>query len=303
MRLTPLYQGVALERALVIGHLDWTLLLHAALPRGDGHRRPPHRHPPPAPPPPTLTRRRPLPKTTQPLRCAQPSGGPPFRVLLEAVVLESNPVFGIGEVDASHESDVIADDVLRPVRAWHQCAYEQSPGAPDCPASLSQVPGGSRPPDDLRGESVSGCDQTLDCREITSQGRVDRQVHGDGTADPAEVKDGSFYGCCRDCLDHGHVLRRTRALVHDETCVLCPSPPGAGDLEEVTTRSGQRPDRCRGSVGRRGPRAPGPARREQLRFPRTRCAAQPVHESYTSSQRPCSSRCKRSARDAPISSR
>jgi lipooligosaccharide transport system permease protein len=30
VRATPLYQGVALERALVLGHLHWTLLLHAA---------------------------------------------------------------------------------------------------------------------------------------------------------------------------------------------------------------------------------------------------------------------------------
>lgn len=30
VRLTPLYQGVALERGLVLGHLSWTLLLNAA---------------------------------------------------------------------------------------------------------------------------------------------------------------------------------------------------------------------------------------------------------------------------------
>jgi lipooligosaccharide transport system permease protein len=30
VRLTPLYQGVALERSLVFGVLSWTLLLHAA---------------------------------------------------------------------------------------------------------------------------------------------------------------------------------------------------------------------------------------------------------------------------------
>ena len=30
VRITPLYQGVAIERALVLGDLDWTLLLHAA---------------------------------------------------------------------------------------------------------------------------------------------------------------------------------------------------------------------------------------------------------------------------------
>ncbi len=30
IRLTPLYQGVVLERSLVIGDLNWTLLLHAA---------------------------------------------------------------------------------------------------------------------------------------------------------------------------------------------------------------------------------------------------------------------------------
>ena len=29
VRLTPLYQGVEIERAVVLGHLDWTLLLHA----------------------------------------------------------------------------------------------------------------------------------------------------------------------------------------------------------------------------------------------------------------------------------
>jgi lipooligosaccharide transport system permease protein len=28
--ITPLYQGVAIERALTLGQLDWTLLLHAA---------------------------------------------------------------------------------------------------------------------------------------------------------------------------------------------------------------------------------------------------------------------------------
>jgi lipooligosaccharide transport system permease protein len=27
---TPLYQGVALERAFILGQLDWTLLLNAA---------------------------------------------------------------------------------------------------------------------------------------------------------------------------------------------------------------------------------------------------------------------------------
>ena len=30
IRLTPLYQGVALERALVLGHMQWILLVHAA---------------------------------------------------------------------------------------------------------------------------------------------------------------------------------------------------------------------------------------------------------------------------------
>lgn len=30
VQVTPLYQGVALERALTLGQLDWTLLLHAA---------------------------------------------------------------------------------------------------------------------------------------------------------------------------------------------------------------------------------------------------------------------------------
>jgi lipooligosaccharide transport system permease protein len=30
VRVTPLYQGVVIERALVLGHVDWTLLLHAA---------------------------------------------------------------------------------------------------------------------------------------------------------------------------------------------------------------------------------------------------------------------------------
>jgi lipooligosaccharide transport system permease protein len=30
VRFTPLYQGVVIERALVLGHVDWTLLLHAA---------------------------------------------------------------------------------------------------------------------------------------------------------------------------------------------------------------------------------------------------------------------------------
>jgi lipooligosaccharide transport system permease protein len=30
VRVTPLYQGVELERAFVLGHVDWTLLLHAA---------------------------------------------------------------------------------------------------------------------------------------------------------------------------------------------------------------------------------------------------------------------------------
>jgi lipooligosaccharide transport system permease protein len=30
IRLTPLYQGVVLERALVFGEIDWTLLVHAA---------------------------------------------------------------------------------------------------------------------------------------------------------------------------------------------------------------------------------------------------------------------------------
>jgi lipooligosaccharide transport system permease protein len=30
VRCTPLYQGVVIERALVLGHVDWTLLLHAA---------------------------------------------------------------------------------------------------------------------------------------------------------------------------------------------------------------------------------------------------------------------------------
>ena len=30
IRLTPLYQGVAIERGLVLGDLHWTLLVHAA---------------------------------------------------------------------------------------------------------------------------------------------------------------------------------------------------------------------------------------------------------------------------------
>jgi lipooligosaccharide transport system permease protein len=30
VRVTPLYQGVALERGLVLGALDWTLVIHAA---------------------------------------------------------------------------------------------------------------------------------------------------------------------------------------------------------------------------------------------------------------------------------
>ena len=30
VRLTPLYQGVALERGLILGHLEWTMLLNAA---------------------------------------------------------------------------------------------------------------------------------------------------------------------------------------------------------------------------------------------------------------------------------
>lgn len=30
VRLTPLYQGVVMERALVLGHVDWTQLVHAA---------------------------------------------------------------------------------------------------------------------------------------------------------------------------------------------------------------------------------------------------------------------------------
>ena len=54
---TPLYQGVALERGLTTGQLEWTMLLNVALPRRHGRRRPPHRHPPPRPPPPALTPR------------------------------------------------------------------------------------------------------------------------------------------------------------------------------------------------------------------------------------------------------
>ncbi len=30
VRVTPLYQGVVLERALMLGDVDWTLLLNAA---------------------------------------------------------------------------------------------------------------------------------------------------------------------------------------------------------------------------------------------------------------------------------
>ena len=30
MQVTPLYQGVALERALVLGDIEWTLLLNVA---------------------------------------------------------------------------------------------------------------------------------------------------------------------------------------------------------------------------------------------------------------------------------
>ena len=30
VRITPLYQGVVLERALVLGHVEWSLLLNAA---------------------------------------------------------------------------------------------------------------------------------------------------------------------------------------------------------------------------------------------------------------------------------
>ena len=55
VRLTPLYQGVALERALVLGKIEWILLVHVALPAGHGLGRPAHRHPPPRPPPPALS--------------------------------------------------------------------------------------------------------------------------------------------------------------------------------------------------------------------------------------------------------
>ena len=55
VRVTPLYQGVALERGLVTRPLEWTLLLNVALPRRHGLARPPHRHPPPPNPPPALT--------------------------------------------------------------------------------------------------------------------------------------------------------------------------------------------------------------------------------------------------------
>ena len=39
VRLTPLYQGVALERALMLGEVGWSLLAQRRLPRGDGRHR------------------------------------------------------------------------------------------------------------------------------------------------------------------------------------------------------------------------------------------------------------------------
>ena len=55
VQVTPLYQGVVLERALVLGHVEWTLLLNAALPRRHGLARRPHRHRPPPNHAPALT--------------------------------------------------------------------------------------------------------------------------------------------------------------------------------------------------------------------------------------------------------
>ena len=50
IRFTPLYQGVVLERALVIGDMHWTLLLHVGVPGDHGRGRPPRRRRPHRPP-------------------------------------------------------------------------------------------------------------------------------------------------------------------------------------------------------------------------------------------------------------
>ena len=54
IRITPLYQGVVLERSLVLGSVHWSLLLNAAYLAVMGAGRPPHRATPPRPPPPAL---------------------------------------------------------------------------------------------------------------------------------------------------------------------------------------------------------------------------------------------------------
>ena len=56
MRCTPLYQGVALERALATRRLDLDHAPERRLPRGHGHGRPLGGQPPPQPPPAPLTR-------------------------------------------------------------------------------------------------------------------------------------------------------------------------------------------------------------------------------------------------------
>ena len=56
IRVTPLYQGVVLERALVLGDVHWSPVPQRRLPRGDGRRRRTDRRPPPRPAAATLSR-------------------------------------------------------------------------------------------------------------------------------------------------------------------------------------------------------------------------------------------------------
>ena len=55
IRVTPLYQGVVLERVARARRCALVAAAERRLPRGDGRRRPPHRRPPPRPPAAALT--------------------------------------------------------------------------------------------------------------------------------------------------------------------------------------------------------------------------------------------------------
>ena len=58
IRVTPLYQGVVLERSLVLGDVHWIAAGERGVPRAHGRDRPPRRGAPHRPPAPAVTIRR-----------------------------------------------------------------------------------------------------------------------------------------------------------------------------------------------------------------------------------------------------